>query len=561
MGHYIRDINGNYIWVDDSGKQKQVTNEGTTQRTQPKKEPQKVKRQKIKVGNQIVYADQLTPKNGQVQIQQAHQPRPDEELQQRVAKYNAEQADMDRRTAETFAGLGGFANMFFPSHWYGAYKENKPLFEENEGLGDPVANLAFDVLVPTVAGKAIQNGANIGKYFANNYKLTMKNAPWCRPGQLNMSVVPLPSRVPSITRKQMPGNILEVLPEFDYRRASLQEQAEYILNNRNAFTTHPFLVRAVEGNPELKKFVKDIADGKVEIPNYTYHSGRQVPLLESTTGENPSLGALITAKETNIDKPHLITLTGMRPVEGTGGEIGKGGLEDFLTRNGYNFSTNSRANATEYSWLGDLSENTQRLNDYGFGTGKLNDYYQRLYKIIEDLNKKYGVKNYAYPNTVNTGKVPIYRGTNKPVNFSLHTHLSKNPNGTTIKWDPIDRAVYEEAMDALSQFWGSEVYGGGVKETLIPRPGLKVLSDQPMDYRALSKHPIVGTDAKTLRLDYLPENIKTMDKFEKWASDNKIKSFQIGIINDPLPSVSYGTRNFYIARKDGGSINNKRATH
>jgi hypothetical protein len=39
MGYYIRDINGNYIWVDDSGKQKQVTNEGTTQRTQPKKEP------------------------------------------------------------------------------------------------------------------------------------------------------------------------------------------------------------------------------------------------------------------------------------------------------------------------------------------------------------------------------------------------------------------------------------------------------------------------------------------------------------------------------------------
>lgn len=29
MGNYIRDINGNYIWVDDSGKQKQVTNGGT----------------------------------------------------------------------------------------------------------------------------------------------------------------------------------------------------------------------------------------------------------------------------------------------------------------------------------------------------------------------------------------------------------------------------------------------------------------------------------------------------------------------------------------------------
>jgi hypothetical protein len=62
---------------------------------------------------------------------------------------------MDRRTAQTYGALGGFANMFFPSHWYGAYKENKPLFEENEGFGDPVSNLAFDVLVPTVAGKAI----------------------------------------------------------------------------------------------------------------------------------------------------------------------------------------------------------------------------------------------------------------------------------------------------------------------------------------------------------------------------------------------------------------------
>ena len=29
MGHYERDINGNYIWVDDSGNRKQVTNEGT----------------------------------------------------------------------------------------------------------------------------------------------------------------------------------------------------------------------------------------------------------------------------------------------------------------------------------------------------------------------------------------------------------------------------------------------------------------------------------------------------------------------------------------------------
>jgi len=62
---------------------------------------------------------------------------------------------MAKRTAQTYGTLGGFANMFFPSHWYGAFKENKPLFEENEGLGNPVANLAFDILTPTVVGKAI----------------------------------------------------------------------------------------------------------------------------------------------------------------------------------------------------------------------------------------------------------------------------------------------------------------------------------------------------------------------------------------------------------------------
>ena len=71
------------------------------------------------------------------------------------------------------------------------------------------------------------------------------------------------------------------------------------------------------------------------------------------------------------------------------------------------------------------------------------DYYTRLHKIVDDLNKKYGVKNYAYPNSVNTDQLPLFRNTGKPVNFSLQTHLSKKPNGTKVNWDATDRAVYD----------------------------------------------------------------------------------------------------------------------
>lgn len=370
--------------------------------------------------------------------------------------------------------------------------------------------------------------------------------------------IELGAREPFMSNTQpMPGIVERAntyFPKFNFRLASIPEQSKYIIEDQNSFITHPMLVRYIEGNPEIQRIVEQYASREKEIPLYTYPNGKQIPIIESTTGENVSLGAALAGEEAGIQTPHLQTLVGINPIEGVGGEIGKGGITDFRTRNGYNFSTNNRWNANQYSWFGRANETAQRLKEYGIGEkSPLYQYYMNIHKIIDDLHKHYNVKNYFYKNPDVT---PIYRGTEKPVNFSLQTHLVKQPNGKIVMWNPIDQAIYQQATDILSQFWGDQVYGGGIKELLIPRQrGFKIGSKslKPLDYKDLAGYQYVIDPKHQGRL---PLSVKNMDTLEEWSRDNRFKSFWIENINDPVSSNSYADTKYIFAKKTGGKLLN-----
>lgn len=355
--------------------------------------------------------------------------------------------------------------------------------------------------------------------------------------------------------KPMPGIVERAnayFPKFNFRKANIQDQSRYIVEDSQSFSTHPILVKYIEGNPQVQRSVEGYASGEKNIPIYTYPNGRQTPLIESTTGENISLGTVLAGEESGIQTPHLQTLVGINPIEGIGGEIGRGGITDFTTRNGFNFSTNNRWNGTQYAWFGRPSEVAQRLKQYGIGENSpLYQYYMNIHKIIDDLNKHYGVKNYFYKNPNVT---PMYRGTGKPVNFSLQTHLVKQPNGKIVEWNPVDQAIYQQASDILSQFWGDQLYGGGIKELLIPKQrGFKIGSKsfKPLDYKDLAGYQYIIDPTHKGKL---PLYVKNMDALEEWARDNLFKSFSVENINDPIPSNSYADTKFIFGKKNGGKL-------
>lgn len=354
--------------------------------------------------------------------------------------------------------------------------------------------------------------------------------------------------------------IKPILKTPNLRSKTLPEQAKYILDNENAFITHPILTNSVSKNPELQRIAERIIDTKGKIPLYKFPSGIEVPLIQSATGENVSLPAFLKAISSGIETPRLIVLKGIGPVTGTGGMIGKGGIEDLITRNKYFFTTNSRRNASEYAWLGDYLENIDRLADYGIKESIQNNYYMPLLDVIDGFNKMYGVKNYAYPNFANTSVLPMYRDTGKPVSFSLHTHLSKKPNGKLVDWQNEktgNLSLYEEIMDRLSQFWGKEVNGGGVKEILIPRKRAVRIGSREipiLSYRDLKGHSYIDLRNKTL--GKLSNNVKDMDSLENWARERKIPSLEVGPVYDPQASVSQldNQSAIIIAGKKGGKL-------
>ena len=318
-------------------------------------------------------------------------------------------------------------------------------------------------------------------------------------------------------------------------------QARY-LRSSEAEVTHPFMVSKIQSNPEIAKYVRELDEGVQSIPTITLDNNKTVPLIRSTTGEPVSVGSLIALREASPSRPHQVVLKGIRPVEG-----------EFYVRptyGAYNFTSDNRWNASQYAYLGKRHEIVQRLKDYGFSeTSPQYKYVMNQFDVIDALNQKYKTKNYAYPSFANTERNPMDR-TGQSVDFSM-AHLIKNKRGKQIEWTPQDIKSYTEAMDRISQFWGRELSGGGVKELLIPgRSEIQVSSFKPFDYKDLAGHsyidltkPKINQNGKLIPWSgNLSESIIDMNKFGEWASDNGVYQFMVKNVKDPVQNTTYASR-------------------
>lgn len=158
-----QDINGNWVYVDLDTKETTSASpqQGTIQRN-VQRQTNKVRRDNRRYSRPKTRPN---PNYKRPEISQGKK-RTEQEKQklQENSDYQYNKQKLEEAQDFTATALGNFSTRFFPSFWartaYDAATGNKSLggswIEGNNGLGHPVANLAFDVVSPIGIAKGIK---------------------------------------------------------------------------------------------------------------------------------------------------------------------------------------------------------------------------------------------------------------------------------------------------------------------------------------------------------------------------------------------------------------------